>query len=110
MIRKKKIEIVAFEHERIVRRSVSYVCPVCSMQSEILTTQQACALMQVSPQSIRRWVLAGKAHGFRTPGGRLRICRNSLFILSEKDTEEKHLSEKVRLELVKYQPEKNIVE
>lgn len=106
MVSKKKIEIIAFEQERIIRRSVSFVCPVCHERSEILTTAQACALLQVTAQSIRRWVLTEKIHGFRTPGGGLRICRNSLFILIKPQTEETNTSNNI-LQLVKHETAKN---
>ena len=82
MLHKKKIEIIAFERERIVRRPVWMTCPVCQAASELLTTRQAGALAQVQPQSIYRWLAAGKAHGVKTPGGRHRICRNSIFLIT----------------------------
>lgn len=83
MLGKRKIEIIAFEHERIVRSPIASACPVCSKQSELLTTKQAAALIQVKPQSVCRWLKKGKVHGARTPGGQLRICRLSLFHLTE---------------------------
>jgi excisionase family DNA binding protein len=55
------------------------LCPVCYLSSEMLTVQQAGALVQVKPESIRRWLAQGKAHGVKTPGGHYRICKNSLF-------------------------------
>lgn len=72
------IEIVAFERERIVRRAVSMNCPLCLSSSELLTTAQAAALVQVNTASVYRWLAEGKAHGVRTPGGQYRICRKSL--------------------------------
>jgi excisionase family DNA binding protein len=78
---KRRIEILAFERERIVRHvgAAGPHCPVCSLPSEWLTTAQAAALARVKPQSIYRWLAEGKAHGVRTPGGQHRVCRNSLF-------------------------------
>ena len=58
MLQKKKIEIIAFERERIVRRPSWVTCPVCHAASELLTTRQAGALAQVEPQSIYRWLAA----------------------------------------------------
>ena len=72
--------MIAFERERIVRRSQPTPCPVCQQPSELLTVRQAGALAQVRSASIYRWLAQGKAHGVRTAGGRHRICRNSLFL------------------------------
>lgn len=79
MMTKRKIEIVAFERERIVRRAVPIYCTVCQLNTELLTTRQAGAIAQVRPPSIYRWLAQGKAHGVRTSGGQYRICKNSLF-------------------------------
>ena len=77
---KRRIEIQAFERERIVRRTVAVRCPVCLRESEMLTAKQAAMLLQVSTKSIYRWLAEEKAHGVRTPGGCHRICRESLFV------------------------------
>jgi hypothetical protein len=53
-------------------------CPVCRVQSELLTLAQAAALAQVETQVIHRWLADGKTHGAMTPDGQLRICKNSL--------------------------------
>jgi excisionase family DNA binding protein len=78
---KRRIEIVAFERERTIRRPVAASCPVCRLESELLTVRQAAALVQVGVKTIYRWLAAGRAHGIRTPGGGHRICRESLFVL-----------------------------
>lgn len=83
MLGKRKIEIIAFERERVVRKPVNVVCPVCGKQTELLTTKQAAVLIQVKPQSVCRWLKKGKVHGTRTPGGQHRICRLSLFHVTE---------------------------
>jgi hypothetical protein len=80
---KRRIEIIAFERERIVRRPVATLCPVCHLDGELLTTRQAGAIAQVKSASIYRWLASGKAHGLRTAGGRHRICRHSLFRSSQ---------------------------
>lgn len=80
---RRRIEIVAFERERIVRRMTPVSCPICFSRSELLTTMQAAALVQVEGQSVRRWLTQGKVHGVRTPGGRHRVCKNSLFPVIE---------------------------
>jgi hypothetical protein len=76
----RRIEIVAFERERVVRvpEAAGLLCPECFSRTEMLTTHQAAALMQVGTASVRRWLAGGKAHGLRTPGGRHRVCRASL--------------------------------
>ena len=83
-IKRRRVEIVAFEQERIViRRPLSVRCPVCQLSSEMLTVRQAGALAQVKARSIRRWLMRGQAHGVRTCGGHFRVCRNSLFVVQE---------------------------
>jgi excisionase family DNA binding protein len=79
MLGKRKVEIIAFERERVVRKPVASACPVCGKQSELLTTKQAAALIQVKTESVCRWLKKGKIHGTRTPGGQYRICKLSLF-------------------------------
>jgi len=104
---KRKIEIIAFERERVITQSVNFTCTVCCERSEILTTRQACALLQVSASSIRRWIFKDKIHGFRTPGGRLRICRNSLLLpVEQQHKKEKQTANNIKFELPKNQPEK----
>ena len=78
-LRRKKIEIIAFERERIIRRPVAALCPVCGQASELLTTRQAAALAQVRPSCVRRWLAQGQAHGVKTHGGQHRICQRSLW-------------------------------
>jgi excisionase family DNA binding protein len=78
---KRRIGIVAFERERTIRRTVGMSCPVCRLESELLTVRQAAALAQVGAKTIYRWLARGGVHGLRTPGGGHRICRESLFVL-----------------------------
>ena len=77
---KRRVEIIAFEQQRVVLRAASMTCPVCQTSTEFLTTRQAGTLFQVRATSIRRWIIQGKAHGIRTPGGQHRVCKNSLWI------------------------------
>jgi hypothetical protein len=77
---KRRIEIIAFEHERFIKRPAALYCPFCQLESEWLTTAQAGALAQVRASSIYRWLAQGKAHGIKTAGGCHRICRRSLFV------------------------------
>ncbi|MEW6127305.1 MAG: hypothetical protein AB1757_09715 [Acidobacteriota bacterium] len=76
---KRRVEIIAFERERIIKKPAQMLCPICRLSSEFLTTRQASALTQVTPKSIYRWLASGKAHGVKTAGGGQRICRHSLF-------------------------------
>jgi len=82
---RRRIEVIAFEQERIVRRALpaSFPCPVCHLGSEMLTVRQAGVLAKVTAASIRRWLTRGQAHGVRTSGGHHRICSNSLFIVGK---------------------------
>jgi hypothetical protein len=75
---KRRVEIIAFERQRIVMRPAAATCPVCQLNTELLTTRQAGSLFQVKPPSIRRWLAQGSVHGIRTPGGQHRICKSSL--------------------------------
>ena len=56
-------------------------CPICRINTEMVTTRQAGLLFQVKPTSIRRWIAQGTAHGVKTPGGQHRVCKESLFVL-----------------------------
>ena len=76
---KRRVEIIAFERQRIVMRPASATCPVCQLNTELLTTRQAGMIFQVKATSIRRWIAQGRAHGIRTPGGQHRVCKNSLW-------------------------------
>jgi hypothetical protein len=79
---KRKIEIIAFEHERIIRRTgPAAACPICGSTADLLTTAQAGMIAKVNMISIRRWLDAGLAHGVKTVGGHHRVCRDSLFSL-----------------------------
>ena|ERR1700687_3895798 len=80
LIRRRRVEITTFERERIVRQPVTLRCPVCGLGSELLTARQAAAVVQVTVESIRRWLAQGKAHGIKTTGGQIRICKESLFL------------------------------
>ena len=80
-MKKRRVEIIAFERQRIVMRAAPVTCPVCQVNTELLTTRQAGLLVQVEPPSIRRWLVQGRAHGIKTPGGQHRICKSSLYVL-----------------------------
>jgi len=78
-MKRRRIEILAFERERIVLRSAPVNCPVCCSKSDLLTSAEAAVLAQVKVRSIYRWLSEGRAHGIRTCGGRHRVCKNSIF-------------------------------
>jgi len=77
---RRRIEIVAFEHERIIQCSVVTDCPVCFSRTELLTLMQAAALTQVEEEKVHQWLAVGKAHGVETPEGEPRICKRSLLL------------------------------
>ena len=76
---KRKIEILAVERMRFRGRQGQILCPVCEKFAEFLTTAQAAEAAGVKPETVRRWLTVGKAHGIKTVGGRHRVCRRSLF-------------------------------
>jgi hypothetical protein len=76
--KKRRIELIFFEQERIVRRSVTAHCPICRIESELLTPQDAGDVAQLSLEKIDEWLAQGRAHLVRTSSGDRRICRNSL--------------------------------
>jgi hypothetical protein len=76
---KRKIEMVAVERIRIRGTRGQIFCPVCQKFADFLTTAQAAEVAGVRAQSVRRWLVNGKAHGIKTVGGRHRVCRCSLF-------------------------------
>jgi hypothetical protein len=80
---RRRIEIVAFEHERIIQQSILTSCPICLCQTELLTLDQAAAMVQVAAHDVQRWVREQKTHGATTHDGHHRICKNSLFIVHE---------------------------
>ena len=45
---------------------------------EWLTVQDACALIGVSPATLRRWSAAGDVEAFTTPGGHRRFARSTI--------------------------------
>ena len=79
-IKRRRVEITIVEQERIVRQSVTGHCPVCRLNSEMLTPAQAGDLAHVQVQRIYQWLAQGKAHGMKTTNGQDRVCRNSLFL------------------------------
>jgi hypothetical protein len=79
---RRRIEIVAFETERIIQRSLATQCPICETQTELLTLSQAAELVQVESEVIRGWLLGGQTHSATTPDGEHRICRNSILKFS----------------------------
>jgi|SRR5215831_8877612 len=79
-MKRRRIDVLAFDRERIVRRGALVSCPICRAATEMLTIRQSGALVQTGPQSIRRWLARGQAHGGRTTGGQHHVCRKSLFV------------------------------
>jgi excisionase family DNA binding protein len=52
--------------------------PDTVVAEEWLTVQDACALIGVSPATLRRWSAAGDVEAFTTPGGHRRFARSTI--------------------------------
>lgn len=83
MATKRRTEIIV-ETERVIiipSPTVPFYlwCDACSMQTEMVTPEQAAALVRVTPRTVYRWIEAQLLHFVEEPDGRLLICRNSLF-------------------------------
>ena len=61
-----------------MRRSVTAHCPICLIESELLTPQEAGDVAQLTLEKVGEWLTHGRAHLVRTSSGDQRICRNSL--------------------------------
>lgn len=79
---RRRIEIIAFETERLIQQSITTECPICLSTTEFLTPSQAAVLAQVELEHIAQWFAEGKTHGAMTPDSDYRICRNSLLNFS----------------------------
>jgi excisionase family DNA binding protein len=64
---------------------------------EWLTVHEACALIGVSPATLRRWSAAGDVQAFTTPGGHRRFARSTILGLLPSDRRQRptleHLGE-----------------
>ncbi len=54
-------------------------CPGCAAEVEMLSPEQAAAIVKVTPRTIYRWVEAHLLHYAENPEGLLLICRHSLY-------------------------------
>ena len=52
--------------------------PEATPAEEWLSVQDACALIGVSPATLRRWSVAGDVEAFTTPGGHRRFARSTI--------------------------------
>jgi len=52
--------------------------PPADLAEEWLTVHEACALIGVSPATLRRWSAAGDVQAFTTPGGHRRFARSTI--------------------------------
>lgn len=57
--------------------TISRIAPV-EVAEEWLTVHEACALIGVSPATLRRWSAAGDVQAFTTPGGHRRFARSTI--------------------------------
>jgi hypothetical protein len=81
---RRRIEITAFEQERIVSEvATTRHCSRCGSLSELLTVLQAAALIQREVSLINDWVVSGKIHLASTPNGDHCVCQNSLRSFAE---------------------------
>jgi excisionase family DNA binding protein len=55
--------------------------PEADVIEEWLTVHEACALIGVSPATLRRWSAAGDVQEFTTPGGHRRFARSTILAL-----------------------------
>lgn len=81
MATKRRTEII-IETERVIivpAPAAPAWCNACSLQVEMLTPEQAAALVNVTQRTIYRWVETQLLHFVEEADGRLLICRNSLF-------------------------------
>lgn len=81
MATKRRTEII-IETERIIvvpSPTVLRWCNTCLLQVEMISPEQAAALVNVTPRTIYRWIEAQLLHFIEESNGRLLICRNSLF-------------------------------
>ena len=83
MAMKRRTEIIV-ETERVVvippqTMPAHLWCETCCTQVEMVTPEQAAALIQVTPRVVYRWVEAQLLHFIEEADGRVLICRNSLY-------------------------------
>lgn len=64
---------------RFQRSRLSW-CERCVAEVQMISADEASALMNVSSRSIYRWIEAGRIH-FREDRGGLRVCADSLPII-----------------------------
>lgn len=79
----RRIEVIAFERERIVKRSVPDYCPACNNGSQLLSASQAAAIAEVELRTIHRWLADDRVHGATTTDGHYRVCKSSLQQLTD---------------------------
>ncbi len=53
-------------------------CAACGAVVTMVSPEEAARLARVTVRSIYRWVEAARVHYIESPGGRLRICAESL--------------------------------
>jgi len=76
--KRRRVEITYFEQERIIQRSVTALCPVCRVTSDMLTLEEAGDFAGVEVASIYQRLAHGRAHTAKLSSGEDRICKNSL--------------------------------
>ena len=54
-------------------------CPACGCEVEAVTPEEACALLRIEEETLRRLIDVRLVHVIRAVNGALWICRDSLF-------------------------------
>jgi excisionase family DNA binding protein len=54
-------------------------CSGCVAEVEMLTPEQAAAIVKIPPRTVYRWIEAGLLHFIEDAEGIVLICRNSLY-------------------------------
>ena len=80
----KKLTEIIIETERTLvigssRQPARAWCPGCAAEIEMLTPEQAAAIVKVTPRTVYRWLEAQLLHFVEDPEGMPLICRNSLY-------------------------------
>jgi hypothetical protein len=80
--RKIRLKITADSRQtvRLAGRVLSVRCPACEREVEMITEGEAAGILQVDGAALDRLVAAGHVHTVQTVSGRLRVCKDSLFI------------------------------
>jgi predicted site-specific integrase-resolvase len=77
--RRVKITKVQRRVERVASTTVCAHCSTCGRKVETLSKQQAADVLEVSEETLNRFIADGQVHAIHTISGTLRVCQDSLF-------------------------------